>query len=163
MTSQLYDVATNNIAQAADLNQAVDALNILLGFTTSVSLAGATSGTAVLYQPLQGTVKMVIVAMNNFQNNSASGQTIALPSAFTRGTMGWNSGCGIFQLISAGTALSTVQIHTTPSTGTTDGSVSPQTNVRQNVAWHTDVPFDTIYFNGSDASSHNGYIFIVGS
>jgi hypothetical protein len=162
MTNQLYNLATGNIDQAADHNQVIDMLNILLGYTNTTILNGATTGTATLYELLQGPVKIVLVSMATFRNNGASGQTITLPAAFTKGALGWNSGCGTFQLLSAGSAI-TVQIHTGFESTSADGTVSGGVNVKQNNQWHADVAFDTIYFNGSDASTHNGYILIIGS
>jgi hypothetical protein len=162
MTSQLYDVATGNIDQAADHNQAIDALNILLGFTTSVTVNGPTSGTATLYEPLQGQLKMVIVVLTNYRNGPAGDQNLVLPVAFTHGAQGWNGSSGKFDLKSAG-ASQTVQINTGFASATVDGTVTGSTEVTQNNQWHCDTPFDTIGLWGSDAGTHNGFIFIIGS
>jgi hypothetical protein len=162
MTNQLYNLATGNIDQAADHNQAIDALNILLGFTQSVTVNGPTTGTATLYEPLQGTLKMVIVVLTNYRNGPAGDQNLVLPTAFTHGAQGWNGSSGTFDLKSAG-ASQTIQVNTGFASGAADGTVTPTTNIRQNNQWHCDTAFDTIGLWGSDAGTHNGFIFIIGS
>src|SRR6266571_998069 len=43
----------------------------------STVLNGSTAGTATLYQPLNGTLKLVVVYENGFRNGGGSAQTIA--------------------------------------------------------------------------------------
>src|SRR5580765_143575 len=49
----------------------------------AVTVNGTTNGTAQLYEVFQGTFKLCILAMNGYQNNSGTEQTISLPTPFT--------------------------------------------------------------------------------
>jgi hypothetical protein len=160
--TQLYDVATSNIIQAADINQSVDILNTLLGYTNTVTVNGPTTGTATLYELLQGPIKIVLVVLTNYRNNPAGDQLLVLPTAFTHGAMGWNGSSGAFDLKSAG-SNQTIQVNTGFASSSADGSVTGTTNIHQNNQWHCDTAFDTIGLWGSDAGTHNGFIFIIGS
>jgi hypothetical protein len=51
---------------------------------TAVSVAGTTSGTATLYQFLQGTTKAFMVYLVNYRNSTTTEQVLTLPVAFTR-------------------------------------------------------------------------------
>lgn len=161
MTSQLTDVSTGNIIQASDINQALDMLNTLLGYTNTVTVNGPTSGTATLYQLVAGVFKMVLVSFSNYRNGPAGDQLLVLPTAFTRGAQGWNGDSGTFDVKSAG-ANQTVQIHHAFADASTDGGLVSTPNIRQNNQWHCGL-FDTIGLWGSDASTHNGFIFMIGS
>src|SRR5690348_6965240 len=48
------------------LNSIIAALSKINAVATTIS--GSTSGTASLYQPLQGTIKLVFVSLNGFRN-----------------------------------------------------------------------------------------------
>lgn len=126
-----------------------------------ITLNGSTSGTAVLIMPFRGTFKLLCVQMTNFRNGSAPAQTISLPVNFTTAVHGWNSGCGLFQLLKGGLAQTVQQL--TGFTAGADNSTSPQATIHQNWLWHLDGGFDTISFNGSDAGAHGaGQIIMFG-
>jgi len=156
----LTSVTTGNTVLASDINQIVNAFNTLTGDLGAVVLNGSTSGTATLYQILQGTVKWVLVQLVNFRNGNVGAQTIVLPVAFTTSLQGWNSGCGIYQLIKASVAQ-TVQQWTAATAGA-DGTLSAQTSIKNNWTYHCDTGVDTISFTGSDVGAHNGHIILFG-
>lgn len=55
--------------------------------TTVVTVSGSVSGSASLYQFLQGTVKAALVTWNNYKSSGA--QNLALPLAFTSQSLWW--------------------------------------------------------------------------
>jgi hypothetical protein len=130
------------------------------GSTGSIVLSGSTSGTATLYQVLQGPFKLVIVQLNNFRNGSAPAQTLAMPTPFTATCRGWNSNVNPFQLLKASVAQ-TVQQLTALNNGA-DNGVAPQTTLRANWLWHCDTFIDTISFNGSQGVAVGGQIVMFG-
>jgi hypothetical protein len=50
---------------------------------TVVSVTGTTAGTATLYQALQGSVKLAVLAQNGYRNSTTTEQVITLPVGFT--------------------------------------------------------------------------------
>src|SRR5882762_9259299 len=70
---------------AANMQRYEDFIQQAEGDSGSVVLSGATSGTATLYQTMQGTYKKVVIWLSGFRNTGGSTQTVTLPTAFTLG------------------------------------------------------------------------------
>jgi|SRR6266487_5251618 len=66
------------------LNNMENFIQQLEGDAGSVVLNGGTSGTATLYQVVQGTFKYTLIVLNNFRTAGAA-QQITLPTAYTFG------------------------------------------------------------------------------
>ena len=146
---------------AADIDQIVNAFNTLTGDLGAVVLNGSTSGTATLYQCLQGTVKQVIVQLNNFRNGGGSAQNITLPVAFTGGFFGLTGQCTNFSLVKSGSTQTVQQI--TSFVAGSDNGVSGQTVVKQNWLFQGGPGFDTISFTASYPAAGSGLILILGT
>lgn len=103
----------------------------ILSNMAGISVAGSTSGTAVLYQLIKGSVKLVFVSLNNY---ASTAKTIALPAPFTNkcfmvvGGVG-TTGDGGIQVLSNGAAGTVLLITTLAAAG---GSTTGQTTVFQN-------------------------------
>lgn len=124
------------------------------------TISGATSGTASLYQPWQGIVKLVLVSLNGFRNGSGSPQLISLPTAFTVGCYWWTSNVNTFSLTSGGTAQSCNVV--TALGGGTGGSTTAETSLGSQNNGDCPHAFDAVSFSGGAASSHTGFIVLFG-
>lgn len=156
----LSTVTNGNTIFATDINQIVNEVNNMAGDTGSVVLNGSTTGTATLYQCFQYTFKMAVVVLANFRNGSAPAQTLALPVAFTKSVFGWSGGVGTHQVLLSSVAQSVGQLITL--TAGANNSVSPQTTLHENWIWRCETGIDTVSFAGSDASTHNDLIVMIG-
>lgn len=145
---------------AAFLNNIEAFIEQLEADTGASTISGSTSGTATLYQPLQGNFKVLIVRFNNFRNGSAPAQTLAIPTPITAVEYIFTSNCGAFQVLSSSVAQTVAQI--TSFVTNADNGVNLTTTLHQNWVAHGAAPIDTISLNGSDAGTHNGLIVIIG-
>jgi len=146
---------------AAFFNNLEAWINQAEGTTGGVAISGSTSGTATLYQVLQGNFKLVIVQLVNFRNGSAPAQTLAMPVPFTVSCRGWNSNMGgPFQLLKASVAQTVQQISALNAGA--DNSVSAQTTLHANWFWHCDTFIDTVSINGSQGAAVNGQLIMFG-
>ncbi len=112
---------------SAAYNNAIEAfIQQLEGDIGAVVLNGATSGTATLYQVLQGTHKKVVIILNNFKNIGGSTQTITFPTAFTAGCQIRTTAMFQIELRVTGAAQN-IDVLTT--LGAAGGTVTTQTNI----------------------------------
>jgi len=126
------------------------------------TISGSTSGTATLYQVLQGNFKLVIVTLATFRNGGAPAQTLAIPTPLTTCVFfaySTNIG-GPWQVLKASVAQGVQQLITLNAGA--DNITSAQTSIRANWFWHCDTGIDTISINGSQGSSASGRIIIFG-
>jgi hypothetical protein len=129
---------------------------------TGITINGSTSGSATLYQPLQGSVKLAVVTLGNFRNGAAGDQNLALPTAFTAHMLGLTSDSGPFDLKSGGTNQ-TVWTHTAlPGSAGATGSNASGTELNGISIFHCDTAFDAIGLWGSQSSGHTGMIVLFG-
>jgi len=122
-------------------------------------LSGSTSGTATLYQPFQGTFKLVFVVLANFRNGGGSAQTIALPTPFTAAFYIASGDINSMQMMSSASAQSINIITALASAG---GAASGSTTFGSYSLGACNHAADTLSFNGSNASTHTGVLMIAG-
>lgn len=132
------------------------------GATGSVSVAGSTTGTATLYQILQGTIKIAIIVLSNFKNGAAGDKNLALPTPFVSHCLFWSGDSGPFDLKSSGTSQTIwTQTSFAASAGNAGGNGSA-TNTNSNCNGHCDSAFDTVGLWGNQISTYGGTILLVG-
>lgn len=109
--------------------------------TTSVSVSGSVSGTATLYQFLQGVVKGAIVVLSNYK--SSGSQTLALPVAFSTTSYWWTTDfqSGKIEALLSGSAQ-TFSVITALALG--GGTESPQTFLESFSQGQCRSGFDTV-------------------
>lgn len=146
------------ISTLVTINQALSILD------PSTVLNGSTSGTATLYQPLRGNIKLVFVNLVNFRNGNAGDQLLNIPVPFTSTTMVWTSQSGPFHLNHpAGTnALVVVQSTWPSAAGNNGGTFAANTVGSSSYTFCTTGACDQIGFFGSQASAQNGTMLLVG-
>lgn len=124
-----------------------------------VVLNGSTSGTAILYEVLRGTIKMVVVKFNNYKNGSVPAQTIALPTAFTAAAQVMTDDISPTQFLASGVAQNVFVLTTLAGTG---GARTTETSIGSHSQGEVATAFDTLSFAGSQPSAHSGLIIIQG-
>lgn len=125
----------------------------------STILNGATAGTATLYQPFTGTLKLVIVLQNGFRNGGGTAQTLAIPTGFTTGFRFWNGDSNPLQFKSSSTARTVNLITALNAAG---GTITSQTDVNASTIGDCFNSVDTISFNSGAAAAHTGVLVLVG-
>lgn len=129
-----------------------------------VTLNGSTSGTAKLYQVMQGLYKKCLIRLNNFRNGGGSAQTLTLPTPFTDFADFRSYQMAQYQVKNGGSALTLFYMSSIGASGF--GATSATTiNASLNVLFVTDAgaqPFDTISFNSGAAGSNTGFLIIEG-
>lgn len=122
-------------------------------------LNGSTSGTATLYQVLNGTSKYIIVNLNNFRNGGGSTQTIALPVPFTAVVSVRSTDAPAFQLLHTAAAI-TLFIITALAVG--GGTVNGTGNVMGAYSFAQGGACETLSFNSGQVTPHTGLIILEG-
>lgn len=109
--------------------------------TTTVVATGSVSGTATLYQFLQGVVKGAVVVFSNYK--SAAAQTLALPVAFSTASYWWTTDfqSGKIEALLSG-AAQTFSVIT--AFGLSGGTESPQAFLDSFSQGQCRAGFDTI-------------------
>ena len=125
---------------------------------SAVTLSGGSSGTATLYQWLNGTVKSVIVRFNNFKT-AGSAQNLVLPTPFTTCAQWRTSQTGTFSLTLSGTAQNLGIITALSASG---GTVTIQTTAAGYSIGDIGSGFDTIKFAASDSTGRFGQLVLRG-
>ena len=143
---------------AAFLNNIENFIQQLEGDTGVTTINGGTNGTATHYQPVQGTIKVVIVMENAFRTGGAN-QDYTLPVAFTVGGFVLAGDVNNFQLLSATVAQNVDVIVTIASGG---GTASAVTTVHADSFGSMLHPFDTIRHSSGSGSNHSGVLVIIG-
>jgi hypothetical protein len=114
------------------------------------SVSGSTSGTATLYQTLQGTAKYVLIVVSSNYNSTL--KTIALPVAFTtRASVRAYGNNGPMRFLTSGTGQGMFLVNgfNVNGTATTTASV---TSLPANMAGgggSINGPFDTVEFSAT--------------
>lgn len=126
-----------------------------------VTVAGTTSGTANLYQILQGTVKAFLLQYVGYRNSSATEQRLTLPTPFTTRCLFiaghstnasvWNGGSQVASQLADVDGLSA-------SGGTSAG----YTNFHPMDFGEITTAFDQLGLGVSQASTFTGLIFGIG-
>jgi hypothetical protein len=140
------------------LNQLDTALVALAGACPLSSINGSTSGTATMYQPQSGTIKMVVFVLNNFKNGGGSTQNMTLPVAFTTVAYLWTGDVNTFNLAHSGSNITANVVTTLASGGGTFTNISDIGSATIGQCG----TFDTIKFKGGAASVHTGIIIFLG-
>lgn len=132
---------------------------------TSQRITGGTSGTADIYQWGIGTVKRVLIILNNFRTG-VSAQSKALSTPFTAlaqirtGGIGNSANVGGVQLLASGTPQNIF----TATALNINGNTAASTPVFYSYALgECFTPFDTIQFPGGSTAAHTASIIIEGS
>jgi hypothetical protein len=123
-----------------------------------VTVNGGTSGTAIGYQMLQGTMKIVQVIENNFRTAGAN-QDLTLPVAFVAQVFIISSGTVTLNLLAGGVAQ-TVNITTALAAG--GGTVTSQNDFGSNSFGNSNAAIDTIRFKSGAGSAHTGSLILFG-
>lgn len=134
----------------------------LEGDTGSVVLNGQTSGTATLYQVMQGTYKKFLVIFSNYKNTG--NQYITLPVAFV--SRGWfnigDTGGGHISFYTGGSGGSTVGCNVLTSFASGGGGIAgPQSFTSYYSIGQINAGFDTINFQ-ANSSAANGIMIVEG-
>lgn len=128
---------------------------------TGTTINGGTSGSATLYQPFQGTFKLVVVNCSGMRT-AASNQDIAIPTPFTSTAIVLTGNLGNSQalnLLSSGSAQNVAIVTTWSASG---GSGSAQANFFGNTYASINHAFDTVRFISGAAGGATGLVFIAG-
>jgi hypothetical protein len=128
----------------------------------SHSINGGTSGTAKLYQVMQGTYKHVLVYCSNFRTGG-SNQSIAIPVPFTAGALIRSgnvndAGDGISLL--AGGITQALNIITALSVSA--GTVSSSSYLKSYSFGECPTAFDTVQWTSGGTAGHTGFFELVG-
>ncbi|SRR6266699_610960 len=130
---------------------------------TPITLNGSTSGTAKLYQFLQGNStngwKFTLVLFSNFRNGGGSLQTIALPQAYSTGCQ-WGTGNSPPGSLTSSGAAQSLNIITGLSAG--GGSITVQTQWVSYAFGESMAAWDTLSFNSGQATARTGIAWFSG-
>lgn len=146
---------------AATFSAAVTIIGALLANLPSfATFNGSTSGTATMYQPIQGTgLKLLYIAQNNYRNAGVS-HNQALPTAFTGPCLALTSDIAGIAFLAGGSAVAVTDITALATGGGTGSTASPaQINgfcIAGTPAW------DTLQFTGNNGSAHTGALLMIG-
>ncbi len=164
-------VNTNTIRDGTNGNPALDLslgtgaiklpLALLINDAAAVTVNGSTTGTATLYQPLRGTIKLVFIVLSNFRNGVAGDQLLAIPAPFVTTMMGWSGQTGAFDLKHSAGNISIGSQLTWPGAAGGFGTVGTTTNT-QSQNFFTGSACDTVGLFGSSASTFTGSILMIG-
>lgn len=131
---------------------------------TPKTVNGGTGGNIMLWQYIQGTVKLALVYWNNY-NDSVSTKTISFPQPYTRGAYLWTggigqSGNGGIYLTSGGVTKSNIIFTGLALAG---GSISTQNNMYQYSIAEQVNAFDAINFLQTNGATHYGHVILMGT
>ena len=133
----------------------LDLITTILKINPAVTtLVGGTNGTADCLQPLQGTVKLVIILCNQFRTGGAD-QDYTLPVAFTTKGFYWTGNVDTGHFVNGGAGQNVDQ-------ATAFGTLTNQGNFTTGSFGDITHPFDTIRFNSGAGSNHNGMLVVLG-
>lgn len=142
----------------SDGNGAATLLKLAINSSSAV-LNGSTAGTATLYQPLNGTLKLVLCYLNGFRNGGGSAQTLAIPTPFVTSFRWWTGDINPLTFVGSSSSR-TANIITALAAG--GGTITSQTTVNGHSFGGVNAAVDTISFNSGEASAHTGLILMVG-
>ena len=128
---------------------------------TGTTINGGTSGTAICYQVMQGTIKMAFIILSNFKT-AASNQTIAFPVAFTATQEIRSNDTEAFKLLSSSNPVTVRQMTAFGAAGVAGSTSATSTLNGFGFCWNGSA-IDTIQFNSGWASAHSGTIIIIGT
>lgn len=130
--------------------------------TPKTTIAGGTAGSVDIWQPFQGaSFKVLIAKLSGFQTG-ASNQDFVLPAAFVNGGFFFTGAIGTINLLHAGGAQSVSIITALAAAGGTS-VFQPGINGFSFGNIPPTEPFDTLRFLSGNATTHNGFIIIIGN
>jgi len=154
--SASYDA---NVSSDGSGNVSMQTLKLNL---TGITVSGTTSGTATLYQFLQGTIKAFYLYYNGYRNSTATEQKITLPRAFTGRSHAFaNGGIPPTHLYLAGAPQSFSIVTTLPS-GTGAGGITTQTAINGYSSAEVVGPFDSVGLGISQSMTFTSGLFVLG-
>jgi len=162
---ETYLQSVNSAATDSNIS-AISGVLTSLGLSPNppvVTVTG-TSGTATLYQFLQGSVKAAILALNSYQNSSATEQSIHLPVAFTNKawifTGNFTNNLRLTPYFGGSASANNMRVLTGLSTGGGSGSLVTPINAFSigQITNH----FDAIGLGVSETGTTTDLVFIVG-
>lgn len=127
---------------------------------TPVSVSGQTSGTASLYQYIQGNVKVTIINLVNYR--ITANQSLALPSAYAGRAMiqTWETNGGHIACLASGSA---VNIKVQNTIAASNGTQTTQSFMAQFSQGQVDAAWDTFQLqSAAQLGAANGVIRIEG-
>lgn len=129
--------------------------------STGTTITGSTAGTATIYQVLRGTVKILVLLFNGYQNNTGTEQKIALPVAFTQRAMFMTGNTKTTSIWSGGSQL-TSKINVVTALASTGGTTTGATTIPSNSFGEIIQGFDTVGLGISEASQAFAISFFFG-
>lgn len=132
------------------------------GNPTPVVVNGTTNGTATLYQVLTGTVKVCFLSFSNYQNSTATQQTISFPSPFAGSAFIFTGGTPVLEPFRSGSLLgNSTRVLSSIAVG---GGVSIVQNFIANwsIGYFTANP-DAIGLGVSQSATFGGFALIIGN
>jgi len=153
---------TNIIGGALQVNGISTFLEALFPNLSGTTVNGSVSGSTTLYEVFQGNVKLIIMSQTGYRSTA---QSIALPTAFTRGGFilagGIGaSGVGGVQFLKASVAQN-IAVITTLATG--GGSPTTVTTINAYSIGETGSSgFDTVNLLTTGANTNSGNLIVIG-
>jgi hypothetical protein len=146
--NQQHILGTLLVDQAASFSAAINPN------TPVTTITGGTNGTCDCYQPLQGTIKIVVLILKSFRTGGST-QDYTLPTAFTTKGFFLAGDCDTFTFMNGGVGQNVDVI-------TSSGNSNNQGTVTGNTFGGITHPFDTIRFSASAGSNHNSIVIVIG-
>ncbi len=130
-----------------------------------VTVAGSVSGTATLWMPLQGKLKLAILSMANYQNGTVT-QTLAFPTAFARGLLiiaggiGDSTHGGVYFTLAGVTKANQILTALAATGGTITAN---QNNVNAYSVAENLNAVDSINLINVAGAAHTAHVFMIGN
>jgi hypothetical protein len=122
-------------------------------------VTGGVSGTATVWQPFRGDVKVVFIWYNNFKT-STSAQNLPFPLPFTSGFLIFGSDFPGSSFFSGGSTQNVDVLTTLASGGGTKVNQATISSWSLGAFVH---PADTLQAAANNASAHTGGVFLIGT
>lgn len=124
------------------------------------------TGTAELYEQTFGPIKLVIVELINYQNTSATSQTLVLPTPILRSWLVLNASSMINMVfLRAGTPLSFedwTSLGSSSSGGNAPETVHPSAAIGNTSSTNGHGTMDTIRLSANNTNVHDGILVLIG-
>lgn len=161
-----YLQSINSAATDGSISSAAGILTVL-GLQvnpTVVTVSGTTAGSATLYQVLSGTIKLVFLAFSNYQNNTSTQQTIAIPTPFNGQAFVFTGASPLLEPYRSGSLLgNATRVLTSLSNATGGGQIQIQNFIPPQSFGIFTSPPDAIGLGVSQSTAIGGIAFMIGN
>ena len=154
------------LLRTADVNITANGAGLLTALalainTPPVTITGNTAGTATLYQVLQGTVKLAVLSMNGYRNNTGTEQVIYFPVPYSnKAVVITGATQSLHSYYGGNQQNNTIRCFTGLVAG--GGSSSIQSNINQYSIGIFTNNFDAIGLGTSQSTTYNDIMVIIG-